>query len=314
MEHQFLGRAATHRHDQPRDHLRAGHQALVVLGHRHGVTAGAAARQDGDLVDGLDVGHRPGRQGVAALVVGGDLLLVLADDAALAARAADHAVDRLLERFAGDDRAVLPGGEQRGLVDDVGQIGAGHTDGALGQTFEVGVLRDRLALRVHPQDRAATGQVGVADRDLPVEPARTQQRGVEDVGPVGGRDQDDALPLAEAVHLDQELVEGLLALVVTAAEAGTALAADRVDLVDEDDARTVLLGLLEQVAHAGGADTDEHLDEVRTGDGEERHPGLARDGAGQQRLTGSGRPVEQHAPAGSSRRAPGSGPDSAGSP
>jgi hypothetical protein len=36
----------------------------------------------------------------------------------------------------------------------------------------------------------------------------------------------------------------------------------RVDLVHEDDAGRVLLGLLEEVADAAGADTDEHLDEV----------------------------------------------------
>ena len=119
--------------------------------------------------------------------------------------------------------------------------------------------------------------------------------GIEDVGPVGGRDQDDALALAEAVHLDQQLVQRLLALVVAAAEAGAALAADRVDLVDEDDAGSVLLGLLEQVTHPGGADADEHLDEVRAGDGEERHACLARDGAGQQRLAGARRAVQQHA-------------------
>ena len=101
--------------------------------------------------------------------------------------------------------------------------------------------------------------------------------------------------VAEAVHLDEQLVQRLLALVVAAAEAGAALAADRVDLVDEDDAGAVLLGLLEQVAHPGGADADEHLDEVRTGDREERHARLARDGARQQRLAGAGRAVEQHA-------------------
>ena len=41
----------------------------------------------------------------------------------------------------------------------------------------------------------------------------------------------------EAVHLDEQLVERLLALVVAAAEAGAAVAADGVDLVDEDDRR-----------------------------------------------------------------------------
>ena len=99
----------------------------------------------------------------------------------------------------------------------------------------------------------------------------------------------------EAVHLDQQLVQGLLALVVAAAEAGAAVAADGVDLVDEDDAGRVLLALLEQVADARGAHADEHLDEVRAGDGEERHVGLAGDGPGQQRLAGARRAHQQHA-------------------
>ena len=57
----------------------------------------------------------------------------------------------------------------------------------------------------------------------------------------------------------------------------------------------VLLGLLEHVAHARGADADEHLDEVGAGDREERHLGLARDRARQQRLAGTGRADHQHA-------------------
>ena len=137
--------------------------------------------------------------------------------------------------------------------------------------------------------------VGTVDGDLAVEATRAQQGGVEDVRPVGGGDHDDAALDVEAVHLDQHLVEGLLALVVTATEPGAAVPADGVDLVDEDDRRGVGLGLLEQVADARGADTDEHLDEVGTGDRVERHAGLAGDSAGQQGLAGAGRPVEQHA-------------------
>ncbi|CAG7113321.1 hypothetical protein PICSAR202_03872 [Mycobacterium avium subsp. paratuberculosis] len=294
-EDQLLGGAATHREHQLRDHLRAGAQALVLLGHRDRVPAGAAARQDRHLVDGFDVGHRPGRQRVAALVVGGDLLFLLADDAALAARPADHPVDRFLQSGAGDDGAVLACGQQRRLVDHVGQVGAGHADGALGQAVEVGVGGDRLALGMHRQHRAAAGQVRVGNRDLAVEAAGPQQRRVQDVGPVGGGDQDHAGPRVEPVHLDQQLVQRLLALVVTAAQAGAALASHRVDLVDEDDARVVLFGLVEQVTNPGRAHPDEHLDEVGPGDGEERNPGLAGHRPGQQRLTGAGWPVEQHA-------------------
>src|SRR5262249_25589508 len=95
--------------------------------------------------------------------------------------------------------------------------------------------------------------------------------------------------------LDEQLVERLLALVVAAAEARAAVPADGVDLVHEDDARGGLLGLLEQVAHARGADADEHLDEVGAGDGEERHASLAGHRPREQRLTGAWRAVEQDA-------------------
>lgn len=106
-------------------------------------------------------------------------------------------------------------------------------------------------------------------------------------------DEDDPALDVEPVHLDQELVERLLPLVVATAESRSAVAAHGVDLVNEDDGGRVGLGLFEQVANPAGADTDEHLDEVGTRDGVEGHPGLTRDGPGQQRLAGSRRAVEQ---------------------
>ena len=145
------------------------------------------------------------------------------------------------------------------------------------------------------QDRLAALHVGAAHHHAAVETAGPQQRRIEHVGTVGRRDQDHAFVRFEAVHLDQQLVQRLLALVVTAAEARAAMAADGVDFVDEDDAGGVLLALLEQVADAARAHADEHFHEVRTRDREERHAGFAGDGARQQGLAGSGRPDQQHA-------------------
>ena len=202
-EHEFLGGTPAHRKNQPRDHLRARHQPLVVLGYRHCVSAGAPAGQNRHLVDRLDVGHRPGRQRVPTFVVGGDLLFVLADDATLTAWPAYNPVDSLFQGGPGDDGAVLTGGQKCGLVDHVGQVGAGHADGSFGQPVQVGVGGDRLALRVHLQHGSSAGQIGAGNRNLAVEAARPQQRRVQDVGPVGGGDQNDPLTLAEAVHLHQ---------------------------------------------------------------------------------------------------------------
>src|SRR5690606_12094202 len=91
------------------------------------------------------------------------------------------------------------------------------------------------------------------------------------------------------------LVEGLLALVVAPTQARATVSSDRVDLVDEDDAGRVLLALLEEIAHAAGADAHEHLHEVRARDGEEGHPRLTRHGAREQRLARPWRPHHQHA-------------------
>ena len=82
---------------------------------------------------------------------------------------------------------------------------------------------------------------------------------------------------------------------MSAAKSGASLAAHRVDLVDKDDARRALFGLVKQVAHTGSADADKHLHKVRTGNGVERHARLPRYRAGKQRLTGSGRAHQQDA-------------------
>src|SRR5262249_5482171 len=128
-----------------------------------------------------------------------------------------------------------------------------------------------------------------------VETSRAQQRGVEHVRTVGGGDDDDALVALEAIHLDEQLIKGLLALIVPAAEAGAAMTANRVDLIDEYDAWSVLLRLLEHVAHARSTDADEHLDEVGPGDGEEGNLRFTGDSAREQRLAGARGSDHEHA-------------------
>ena len=68
---------------------------------------------------------------------------------------------------------------------------------------------------------------GRLDRDAAVEAAGAQQRRVEDLGAVGGGQHDHRGVGLEAVHLGEDLVERLLALVVAAAEAGAACRAQR---------------------------------------------------------------------------------------
>ena len=75
---------------------------------------------------------------------------------------------------------------------------------------------------------------------------------------------------------------------MSAAQARAAVPSDRVDLIDEDNARGVLLSLLEEVPDTRGADSDEHFDEIGAGDREEGNVGLSGDRARQECLARAG--------------------------
>ena len=71
--------------------------------------------------------------------------------------------------------------------------------------------------------------------------------------------------------------------------------AERVELVDEDDAGRGVAGLLGELAHAARADADVHLVEVGARGDDHRAAGLAGDGAREERLARAWRADEQHA-------------------
>ena len=123
------------------------------------------------------------------------------------------AQQRLVEILAGDRVAACAAGDDRRLVERVGELGAGHPGRLAGDVGEVEIGAERLALRVGAEDRLAAVALGRGDQHLAVKAARPQQRVVELVDVVGGGDHDHRARVAlEAVELDQQLVERLLAL------------------------------------------------------------------------------------------------------
>ena len=126
------------------------------------------------------------------------------------------------------------------------------------------------------QDSFPALNVGKVQRYSPVEPARAQQRRVQNVRAVGGGQHDDIVVGLEPVHLHQDLVQGLLTLVMSAAQACSPMPPNGVDLIDKHDTRSVPFGLVEQVPYTGRAYADEHLYKFAAADVEEgdtRFPG-----------------------------------------
>ena len=236
-----------------------------------------------------------GHQGVSTLVVSRDSLVVIVHDASALLRTSDHTVNRLIQRLVVNHCLVQTGSQQGSLVKHVGQVGSGKTWGSTSNCHKVYRRVNRLALGVNLENRKSAFKIGALHSDLTVEPSGAQQCRVKDVRSVRGSDQDHASRDIEPVHLDQHLVQSLLALIVTATHTGATVTADSVDLVYEDDRRSTSLSLLEQVAHAASANANKHLDKVRTRDRVERNLRLACYCTSQQRLTGSWRTIKQHA-------------------
>ena len=222
---------------------------------------------------------------MADLVVRNNLLLVIGQHRGLALLTGDDDLHRLLKIVLRSALATLADGAQGALVDDVGQVGARGTGRGAGNRGQVDWRLRLHALGMQLKNVLTAGQIGQLDGDAAVKTTGAQQGRVKAVGAVGSSENDNTLVVIKAVHLGQQLVERLLALVVATKAAAIALLADGIDLIDKDDARGLFLGLLKQIANLGGATADEHLDELRTRNTKERNARLAGNGLGKQGLT-----------------------------
>ena len=97
--------------------------------------------------------------GVAGLVIGGQPLLVLGHDQGAPLGAHHHLVLGVLELGHRDEALAAPGGEQRRLVDEVHQVGAGEAGRAARDRLEVDVGRQRHLAHMHLQDLLAADDV-----------------------------------------------------------------------------------------------------------------------------------------------------------
>src|SRR5881409_85082 len=101
-------------------------------------------------------------------MVGHDPLLLLGDDARTALGTKGDLLERLFEVDLTDRLLVAARGEDRRLVDDVGEVRAGEAGRDLRDAEQLHVLVERLAANMHVEDRATALDVGAVEHDVPV--------------------------------------------------------------------------------------------------------------------------------------------------
>src|SRR5699024_4200854 len=116
VQNQLLGHTAAQAGNDVLEHLALGDVRAVLLGQVHGVAAGLAARDDGDLMDAGMVLAVEARHRVARLVVGGQFLFLGGHDPALLLGAGHDLHRSLLDVLHRDGLAVAAGSQQGRLV------------------------------------------------------------------------------------------------------------------------------------------------------------------------------------------------------
>ena len=209
-----------------------------------------ASGHDAHLDERRSEFHQPAHHCVTGFVEGDGVLLVFRDDFGALFQAPDDAVHRIQEVLMRDQLSVFPSRKQRRLVAHVGDVCPAEARGLLRQEVHVHAVVRFDGTQVHVKNGPTLVDVGHVHVNLTVKATGTHQRFVQDVCPVGGGQNDDPAVGAEAVHLRQELVQRVFALVV-GAKAGVLATGtpNGVDFIDEDDGGRFFLGLLEQIAN-----------------------------------------------------------------
>ena len=201
---------------------------------------------------------------VASLMIRNQLFLTRIYGMRFLLRSGNYTLHGLLNLNHFHLNLIAPRRQQCGLIQQVSQISTSKARRALGNNFHIHIVSNLLALCMHTQNGLTPLDIRCANRNLPVKTARTQQSRVQNIRTVGTSQHNNALVSGKAVHLHQKLVQSLLPLVMTAAQARAPLAAYRVNLVNEDNAGPVLLGLVKQVTDTGSAHAHEHFHKIRT--------------------------------------------------
>ncbi len=166
----------------------------------------------------IGAGSHRRHQRVARFVVSRVALLLVRKNHGLALDAHQDFVLGHFEVGHDDELAALARGPQRGLVHQVGEIGAGKAGSAASDDGKIDIFRQRNLARVHAENFFAALDVRTRHDDAAIEAAGAKQRRIENIRPVGRGDQDHAFVGFKAVHFDEQGVQGLLALVMTPAQ------------------------------------------------------------------------------------------------
>mmetsp|Transcript_23023 Transcript_23023/g.32147 ORF Transcript_23023/g.32147 Transcript_23023/m.32147 type:complete len:418 (+) Transcript_23023:331-1584(+) len=255
-------------------------------------TSTVGTGDDGNLLNLIVIRDKGTNNGVTSLVVGNKFLLLGNLVSSLLFKTNHDTVNGSINLFPSNGRLLGTRGRNGGFVHEVLKLSSRETGGTTGDGFKIDIGFKRLTTGVDTKDTGTALEVGKVDGDLTIETSGTEKGCIKNVDTVSSGNGDNSRVSIETVHLNEDLVNSLFTFIVTSGETSTTLTTDGINFVNEDNARSILLGLSKDVTDTGSTHTNEHLYEFRTRDGNEGDTGLTGNSLGEEGLTGTGRTIK----------------------
>ena len=243
-------------------------KTLLLGGEEGKSSCTIGAGDDGNLLHLIVVGDESTTEGVSSLVVGNKLILTLGKHGGTSLLLESHhdtvnGTVNLLPSNSGFSNTCRRNGS---LIHQVLKLSTRETGSTTSNGLKIYIRFKGLSTGMDTQDTSTSLEVRKVHSDLTIETSRTQQGSIQNIHTVSGSNGNDTRVSIETIHLYQNLVNCLFTLVVTTGESGTTLTSNSINLINEDDAGGILLGLGEDITDTGGTHSNEHLNELGTRD------------------------------------------------
>jgi hypothetical protein len=234
----------------------------ILLGQLHGHTQSPAAGDDGYLVHWIGLCEALCHHSMARLMERCIATLFLRHHHGPALCAHHDLVLGALKVVHIHQALVAAGRKQSRFINQISQIRTSKSGATSRENHRIDVGRDGYLTHVHAKNLLSPANVRQRNNHLTIKAAGAEQRRIKNVRPVGCRNHDNAGNAFKAVHLDEQLVECLLPFIISAAKTCTTLTTDSINFINEDNARSLLLCLLEHIPNTRSSDTNKHLNKI----------------------------------------------------
>mmetsp|Transcript_1727 Transcript_1727/g.4031 ORF Transcript_1727/g.4031 Transcript_1727/m.4031 type:complete len:777 (+) Transcript_1727:352-2682(+) len=187
----------------------------------------------------------------------------------------------------------LSNGHFTGRLADFCQISSGKFVCLGGHVRQINVLRNWRLSQSGSKNGETRFKIWHGNVDQLIQTSRTHQRGIDNVGSVGSTDNKDILLCTHSVHFCQKLVHDTIGSTTTISGRSSTLLGDGIQFIEKQDTRSGLSGLFKDITNIRLGFSKPHCQEFRSLDRNKVCLTFVGNSLCHERLTATGRSVEQ---------------------